>query len=90
MASKETKEMKDTKSKKIKPKKDKKSTVKKRETVVFANSDTEVINIINDLAYEDEVKEDKKEKKSNFFSELKAFFCILLIIGFVSHKKSEK
>lgn len=83
MASKETKEMKDTKTKKIKPKKDKKSTVKKRETVVFANSDTEVINIINDLAYEDEVKEDKKEKKSNFFSELKAFFCILLIIGFV-------
>lgn len=71
------------KTKPEKTKKIKKQQPKKRETVVFVNSDEEAQAIINEIVQEDSKVDKKLEKKNNFWSEVKAFFAIVLIIGFI-------
>ena len=63
-------------------KRTKKQPPKKRETVVFVNSDEEAQAIINEIVQEDSRIDKKEQKKKNFWSEVKAFFAIILIIGF--------
>lgn len=71
----------------VKVNKRKKNKVKekasdKRETVLIANSEEEAQELINRIANA-EIIETKEEKKRNFWSEVKAFFGILLIIGVI-------
>lgn len=70
------------KKKKNKKEKTTENISKKTETVIIANSEEEAQELINRIANE-EVAETKAEKKKNFWSEVKALFCILLIIGLV-------
>ena len=82
---KETKKPKKEKVKKEKVKVEKtkktKKQPKKRETVVFVNSDEEAQAIINEIVQEDSRIDKKEQKRNNFWSEVKAFFAIVLIIG---------
>ena len=71
----------------VKVNKRKKNKVKdktsdKRETVLIANSEEEAQELINRITNA-EIVETKEEKKRNFWSEVKAFFGILLIIGLI-------
>ena len=79
------KEVEDTKIKKKPIKKEKKTkkkdVPKKRETVLFANSDEEAQELLKQISNEETTIEVKNEKKSNFWSEVKAFFGIVLFIG---------
>lgn len=79
------KEVEDTKVKKRQTKKEKKvkkkDIPKKRETVLFANSDEEAQELLKQISSEEPTVETKEVKKSKFWSEVKAFFGIILFIG---------
>lgn len=74
---KSTKKLKKEKAKKVKS--DKSKGRKKLDTVVFVDNEEQAKEVLDEVMKGPIIEEEKK--KSNFWSELKAFFLIMLFIG---------